>query len=228
MTILTIFLFDFFRFKALDRLDADRKLMLFQHLGFVHCPIREHCPAFPNCMDSIVERIVAKKAHNSSGSTRPSSWTNVGDNNHLNLVMLGSDNLTHTMERQVRSVCNSDDEFMLNDEEVFSLDYRCVSGDVSLPENAFRTQDFLPHGKLPKKLGKHPREILFTFMLALHFDEIFWQKFKILRKISYKIFWERNRETLFTLDFLHFDEFFRKSTFLMRLFLVYFANIVVT
>ena len=143
-----------FRFKALDRLDADRKLMLFQHLGFVHCPIREHCPAFPNCMDSIVERIVAKKAHNSSGSTRPSSWTNVGDNNHLNLVMLGSDNLTHTMERQVRSVCNSDDEFMLNDEEVFSLDYRCVSGDVSLPENAFRTQDFLPHGKSSKKMVK--------------------------------------------------------------------------
>ena len=152
--ILTNFYLIFSRFKALDRLDADRKLMLFQHLGFVHCPIREHCPAFPNCMDSIVERIVAKKAHNSSGSTRPSSWTNVGDNNHLNLVMLGSDNLTHTMERQVRSVCNSDDEFMLNDEEVFSLDYRCVSGDVSLPENAFRTQDFLPHGKLPKKSGK--------------------------------------------------------------------------
>ena len=39
------------RFKALDRLDADRKLMLFQHLGFVHCPIREHCHAFPNCID---------------------------------------------------------------------------------------------------------------------------------------------------------------------------------
>ena len=73
----------------------------------------------------------------------------------------------------MRSVCNSDDEFMLNDEEVFSLDYRCVSGDVSLPENAFRTQDFLPHGKLPKKLGKCPRVTLFTFMLALHFDEIF-------------------------------------------------------
>ena len=70
----------------------------------------------------------------------------MGDNNHLNLVMLGSDNLTSTLERQVRSVCNSDDEF-LHQDEVFSLDYRCVSGDVSLPENAFRTQDFLPHGK---------------------------------------------------------------------------------
>lgn len=47
----------------LDRLDQDRKLMLFQHLGFVHCPIREHCPAFPNCMDALIERILATKAH---------------------------------------------------------------------------------------------------------------------------------------------------------------------
>ena len=30
----------FIRYKALDRMDADRKLLLFQHLGFVHCPIR--------------------------------------------------------------------------------------------------------------------------------------------------------------------------------------------
>ena len=39
-----------------------------------------------------------------------------------------------------------DDEFE-HEGQVFSLDYRAVSGDVSLPENAFRTQDFLPHGK---------------------------------------------------------------------------------
>lgn len=52
------------RFKMLDRLDQDRKLMLFQHLGFVHCPIREHCPAFPNCMDALIERIIsAKRTH---------------------------------------------------------------------------------------------------------------------------------------------------------------------
>lgn len=52
-----------FRYKILDRLDQDRKLMLFQHLGFVHCPIREHCPAFPNCMDALIVRILATKAH---------------------------------------------------------------------------------------------------------------------------------------------------------------------
>ena len=98
-------------------------------------------------MDSLVERIVAKKSSANSGQ-RPSSWSkaNVGDSNHLNLVVLGSDNLTGTLERQVKSLCNSDDEF-LHQDEIFSLDYRCVSGDVSLPENAFRTQDFLPHGE---------------------------------------------------------------------------------
>lgn len=42
------------RYKALDRLDQERRLMLLQHLGFVHCPLREHCPAFPACMDSVV------------------------------------------------------------------------------------------------------------------------------------------------------------------------------
>jgi hypothetical protein len=57
--------------------------MLFQHLGFLHCPIREHCPAFPHCTDSLVERLVAKKA------ARPPSWSRTTDSNHLNLVVLG-------------------------------------------------------------------------------------------------------------------------------------------
>ena len=39
-----------------------------------------------------------------------------------------------------------DDEFE-HEGQIFSLDYRTISGDVSLPENAFRTQDFLPHGE---------------------------------------------------------------------------------
>lgn len=45
------------RYKALDRLDQERRLMLLQHLGFVHCPQREHCPSYPNCMDSIVSHV---------------------------------------------------------------------------------------------------------------------------------------------------------------------------
>lgn len=51
----------FYRYKALDRLDQDRKLMLFQHLGFVHSPIRENCPAFPNCVDLLIEKYLTEK-----------------------------------------------------------------------------------------------------------------------------------------------------------------------
>jgi len=128
------------RWKALDRLDADRKLLLFQHLGFVHCPMREHCPAFPHCTDSLVERIVAKKAH------RPPSWSRTSDNNHLNLVFLGDEALAGDLSDAVKAMCGDEDEFE-HEGQIFSLDYRVISGDVSLPENAFRTQDFLPHGQ---------------------------------------------------------------------------------
>lgn len=51
-----------YRYKALDRLDSERTLLLLQHLGFVHCPKKEHCPTFPNCMDCLIEKIIANKA----------------------------------------------------------------------------------------------------------------------------------------------------------------------
>ena len=130
------------RYKALDRLDADRKLLLFQHLGFITSPMREHCLAFPHCTDSLVERIVAAKK---AAAGRPPSWSRTTDSNHLNLVVLGVEALATVLADQIRAVCQ-EDEFE-HQNQVFSLDYRTVSGDVSLPENAFRTQDFLPHGK---------------------------------------------------------------------------------
>lgn len=105
----------------LDRLDQDRKVMLFQHLGFIHCPIREHCPAFPNCMDALIERILATKAHryfccmfggdkNNLRTFRPSSWNHSNqwlissDNNQLHLLILGADNLAENLAAKIR-VC---------------------------------------------------------------------------------------------------------------------------
>ena len=44
----------------------------------------------------------------------------------------------------LQSFCE-DDEYEV-DNEVYSLDYRTIDGDVSLPQNSFKTQDFLPHG----------------------------------------------------------------------------------
>jgi len=40
----------------------------------------------------------------------------------------------------------SEDEYMM-DGQVYSLDYRPIEGDVSLPQNAFRAASFMPQGK---------------------------------------------------------------------------------
>ena len=69
---------------------------MFQHLGFVHCPIREHCPAFPHCTDAIVERTVSKRV------SRPASL--LGDNNHLNIILLGASVLAGIISRRQSSI----------------------------------------------------------------------------------------------------------------------------
>ncbi|XP_075218370.1 rho GTPase-activating protein 190 isoform X2 [Lycorma delicatula] len=132
------------RYKALDRLDQDRKLMLFQHLGFVHCPIREHCPAFPNCMDALIERILANKAHRPSSWNHSNQWLLNPDNNQLNLVILGVGGLAEELTNQIRAQCE-DDEYEI-DCHLYGLEYRIIDGDVSLPQNSFQSADFLPHG----------------------------------------------------------------------------------
>ncbi|KAL1491496.1 hypothetical protein ABEB36_012085 [Hypothenemus hampei] len=133
-----------FRYKILDRLDQDRKLTLFQHLGFIHYPIREHCPAFPNCMDSSIERILATKAHRPSSWNHSNQWLMTSDNNQLNLLILGLNNLADNLAAKIRAQCD-DDEYEI-DCQFYSLDYRIISGDVSLPHNSFKTTEFVPHG----------------------------------------------------------------------------------
>ncbi|XP_012277348.1 rho GTPase-activating protein 190 isoform X12 [Orussus abietinus] len=137
-------LIDDFRYKALDRLDQDRKLMLFQHLGFVHCPRREHCPAFPNCMDALIERILGTKAHRPSSWNHSSQWQLSSENNELNLVILGSNGLSEEFAREIRAQ-TEDDEVEI-DCQLYTLGYRVIDGDVGLPHNSFTTSDFMPHG----------------------------------------------------------------------------------
>lgn len=135
------------RYKALDRLDNERRLLLLQHLGFVHCPIREHCPAHPNCMDAIIERIISVKAHRPSSWNRHSQWllgSGPGDNSQLSLVLLGICGLAQELAAEIRAQCDEDEYEM--DNQIYSLDYRIIDGDVSLPQNSFRTPDFTPQG----------------------------------------------------------------------------------
>lgn len=118
--------------------------MLFQHLGFIHCPIREHCPAFPNCMDALIERILATKVHRPSSWNHSNQWLLSSDNNQLNLIILGINNLAEDLAAKIRAQ-SEDDEYEI-DCQFYSLDYRIITGDVSMPHNSFRTADFVPHG----------------------------------------------------------------------------------
>ncbi|GFT88469.1 rho GTPase-activating protein 190 [Nephila pilipes] len=129
------------RYKTLDRLDQDRMLMLLRHLGFVHGPIREHCPASLKCMDTLVEKTIAQKAHRPFSWQRNSHW--LLENNQLNLVLLGSGGLADELANIIKAQC-TDDMFEV-DKVQYSLDFRIIEGDVGLPQNSFRTSDFLPH-----------------------------------------------------------------------------------
>ncbi|CAH1393447.1 unnamed protein product [Nezara viridula] len=131
------------RYKALDRLDQDRKLMLFQHLGFVHCPIREHCPAFPNCMDALIERILSNKVQRSSWN-QGIYWPLNSSSSQLNLVILGTNGLADEFSSEMKSLCEDDDIEI--DYHLYTLETRIIDGDVSLPQNSFQSSEFVPHG----------------------------------------------------------------------------------
>lgn len=131
------------RYKALDRLDQERMLMLLRHLGFVHGPIREHCPAFPKCMDSLIEKVIAQKVHRPSSWSKNSQWLLESENNQLNLVLLGSGGLAEELKIAIKA--QTTDDIYEMDKIQYTLDFRIIDGDVGLPHNSFRTLEFMPH-----------------------------------------------------------------------------------
>lgn len=56
------------RYTALNRLEQDRMLMLLRHLAFVHGPVRENCPNFPDCVDRLIECILPSLVHMTNGN----------------------------------------------------------------------------------------------------------------------------------------------------------------
>ncbi|CAG2054446.1 unnamed protein product [Timema podura] len=81
---------------------------------------------------------------------KPSSWNHNSqwllnsDNNQLNLVVLGVDGLSEELADEIRVQCD-EDEYEI-DCQLYSVDYRIIDGDVSLPQNSFKTPDFSPNG----------------------------------------------------------------------------------
>lgn len=95
-------------------------------------------------MDALIERILATKVHRPSSWNHSNQWLLSSDNNQLNLIILGINNLAEDLAAKIRAQCE-DDEYEI-DCQFYSLDYRIINGDVSMPHNSFRTADFVPHG----------------------------------------------------------------------------------
>ncbi|CAH2987177.1 unnamed protein product [Chilo suppressalis] len=107
---------DDFRYKMLDRMEQDRKLMLFQHLGFVHCPMREHCPAGSNCLDVTLPVILNTRVGSLTSSSESqchagppaAPWALTTDSNQINVIILGVEGVAGEFGKRLLAGCDSE------------------------------------------------------------------------------------------------------------------------
>ncbi|XP_061659538.1 rho GTPase-activating protein 35 isoform X1 [Syngnathoides biaculeatus] len=136
------------RFKALQKLPAERDALVLKHIHFVYHPTKETCPSSPNCGDSKIEQLLASRfptcypcfldARAHFGDTKA---------DRINLVILGKDGLAREFANEIRALCTNDDWYVL-DGKMYELTLRPIEGNVRLPVNSFHTPTFAPHGCL--------------------------------------------------------------------------------
>ncbi|PWA20353.1 hypothetical protein CCH79_00003854 [Gambusia affinis] len=134
------------RFKALQKLQAERDALVLKHIHFVYHPTKDTCPNSPHCVDSKLEQILASRfptRYASSDSARLEG----GRAERINLVILGKDGLAREMANEIRALCTSDDRYVV-DGKIYELTLRPIEGNVRLPVNSFHTPTFTPHGCL--------------------------------------------------------------------------------
>lgn len=134
------------RFKALQKLQAERDALVLKHIHFVYHPTKDTCPNSPHCVDSKIEQILASRFPTRYSSSE-SSRTEGGRAERINIVILGKDGLAREMANEIRALCSSDDRYVL-DGKIYELALRPIEGNVRLPVNSFRTPTFAPHGCL--------------------------------------------------------------------------------
>ncbi|XP_072547794.1 rho GTPase-activating protein 35 [Salminus brasiliensis] len=136
------------RFKALQKLQAERDALVLKHIHFVYHPTKETCPNSPHCVDSRIEQVLASRfpTRYSFDGTLKSQYGE-GKVERINLVILGKDGLARELANEIRAMCTSDDRYML-DGRMYELALRPIEGNVRLPVNSFHTPTFTPHGCL--------------------------------------------------------------------------------
>ncbi|XP_075594719.1 rho GTPase-activating protein 35 [Balearica regulorum gibbericeps] len=134
------------RFKALQKLQAERDALILKHIHFVYHPTKETCPSCLVCVDSKIEHLI------SSRFIRPSERNQknlLSDSNidRINLVILGKDGLARELANEIRALCTNDDKYVIEG-KMYELSLRPIEGNVRLPVNSFQTPTFQPHGCL--------------------------------------------------------------------------------
>ncbi|NWX33470.1 RHG35 protein, partial [Notiomystis cincta] len=146
------------RFKALQKLQAERDALILKHIHFVYHPTKETCPSCAACVDARVEQLLGSRF------TRPAERHHHHHHHHhqhhhhrnplvdsnidrINLVILGKDGLARELANEIRALCTNDDKYVIEG-KMYELALRPIEGNVRLPVNAFQTPTFQPHGCL--------------------------------------------------------------------------------
>ncbi|KAM4642276.1 rho GTPase-activating protein 35-like isoform 1-T1 [Discoglossus pictus] len=129
------------RFKALQKLQAERDALILKHIHFVYHPTKDTCPSNPFCMDTKIEQLLSSKC---TPYDRLHKDPNV---DRINLVILGKDGLARELANEIRALCTNDDKYVI-DGKMYELSLRPIEGNVRLPVNSFQTSTFNPHGCL--------------------------------------------------------------------------------
>ncbi|XP_062409234.1 rho GTPase-activating protein 35 [Sardina pilchardus] len=136
------------RFKALQKLQAERDALVLKHIHFVYHPTKDTCPNSPHCVDGKIEQVLASQFPTRySFSDGQKSQYGEGKVERINLVILGKDGLAREMANEIRALCTNDDRYML-DGRMYELSLRPIEGNVRLPVNSFHTPTFTPQGCL--------------------------------------------------------------------------------
>ncbi|NXM44585.1 RHG35 protein, partial [Gymnorhina tibicen] len=101
------------RFKALQKLQAERDALILKHIHFVYHPTKETCPSCAACVDARVEQLLGSRfarpaeRHHHHARTPP---PDAGGVDRINLVILGKDGLARELANEIRALCTSDDK----------------------------------------------------------------------------------------------------------------------
>uniref|UniRef100_S4RJ88 Rho GTPase activating protein 5 n=1 Tax=Petromyzon marinus TaxID=7757 RepID=S4RJ88_PETMA len=132
------------RFKALQRLEAERQALLLKHIGFIYHPTIDTCLSGQNCMDIQIQQNLANHASQCTNRSRSTYMSDSVNTDKLNIVLLGCDGLAHELANEIMAQ-STDNEYAL-DGKMYELELRPIEENARLSANPFQTSSAKPHG----------------------------------------------------------------------------------